>query len=607
MSKPDEKWLAHADLAPTSPWDFTLCCKTLDEHDSLAGAKAFPELAMYRIFVRVWVEHNVFFVEKSRQHMFTWIMCIMLLWDAMHSVGRRNIIGSINQLKANKVTKRIKILYHNLERDGYPSIAEARKISGRIGIGHQVEFMAPVDSLIESVPQGEDAVVSETISNFFDDEIHFQPDAEARFEKSMPAILGGGKYVGGGSPNGRATFGYRKKYAIDPYTGRSQGAHKLDTRSLRSVLDVPAENPDGTELTIEEQRYWVEKRLVTMSDEEFNSIPLPDLIASCPGLWMWKTCEDTTVFGIHYSANPYHDPITEEGRDWVAERRPHFTKSQWDRQMEISYDMFEGRPVVDIFDDNKESFVRATEYDPSLTLDLSWDPGSSAACCLISQKHKVSGFLAYRTHFIGEVFVPDTTTSQMCQQVLLYLHKHFPASLSQMGNIRSVCDPAGYQRKETASDKNLRTSIDVIRAAGFRYVSAKKVGVPQSVERVQSVFCKTYPAGDPPTAVVIDPRCTMLITALKSGWRFPAPKDDRAALKLSKGYPEKDGWYEHVGDALRYRLVEDFPEGKDVLDARPDGQVEYKKIYDQYTGRVKGYRRIRQKGRGHAHISAHLA
>lgn len=605
MSKRDKKWWAHAALAQKSAWDFALCCRTLDEHDPLAGPKPFPELAMYRIFVRVWIEHNVFFVEKSRQHLFTWIMCILLLWDAMHHVGRRNIIGSINQLKANKVTKRIKVLYRHLERDGFPGLAEARKVSGNIGIGHQVEFLAPIDSLIESVPQGEDAVVSETISNFFDDELHYQPDAEARFEKSIPAILGGGKYVGGGSPNGRATFGYRKKYAVDPYTGRAKGEHKIDTRGLKSALDVPTHHPDGLEMTIEEQRFWIERRLVTMPDEEFNAIPLTDLIASCPGLWYWITCENTSVFGMHYRANPHHDPCTEEGREWVEERRPHFTKGQWDRQMEISYDTYEGRPVVDIFADNKDAFIRSCEFDPRLTLDLTWDPGTTGACCLISQKHKVSGFLAYQTRFIGEVFLTDTITSELTQAVEDYLKKHFPNY--QLGNVRSVCDTAVNQPKETASDKNLKRSVDVIKAAGFRYVSSRKVGIPSGIDCVQSVFAKVYPVGDPPTAVIVDPRCKMLIDALTSGWRFPMPKDDRTAMKVSKGYPEKDGWFEHVGDCVRYRLVNDFPQGKDVLDARPDKAVQYRDVYHKHTGRWLRRVPVRQRGGGHARHSARVA
>ncbi len=606
MPRPDEKWKAHAQMARRSPWDFALCCKTLDEHDSLAGPKPFPELAMYRIFVRVWQEHDVFFVEKSRQHMFTWIMCILLLWDAMHHAGRRNIIGSINHPKANKVTKRVKVLYKNLEKDRYPHLAEVRKIAGNIGIGHQIEFLSN-ESLIESVPQGEDAVVSETLSNFFDDELHYQPDAEARFEKSMPAISGGGKYVGGGSPNGRATFGYRKQYAIDPYTGRSKGDHKVDSRPLKSVLDIPNNHPDGKEMTSEEQRYWVEKRLVSMPDEEFYSIPLIDLIASCPGLHYWVTCENTAVFGMHYSANPDHDPVTEEGRDWYAERRPNLDEQQWNRQMEMCYDTFEGRPVISSFAGNKDFFVRSIEYDPGLTLDLSWDPGSAAAGCLVSQKHKVPGFAAYQTWFLGEVFITDTTTSQMAQEVILYLRKHFPAALNNMGNIRSVCDPAGYQRKETASDNNLRTSIDVIRAAGFRYVTAKKVGVPQSVERAQSVFAKQYANNEP--AVFIHPRCEMLIQALTSGWRFPMPKDDRAALKVSKGYPEKDGWFEHIVDPLRYRIFEDFPDGKDVLAARPELQRKQKAVYCPHTGRLKRVVAVNgnsRRGR-HAYHSTRIA
>ncbi len=602
MSRPDDKWDAHAQMAPTSPWDFVLCCKTQDEHDPLAGRKLFPELAMYRILVRFWQEQPIFFLEKVRQHMFTWLMCILYLWDAMHRPGRRNIIGSINQIKANKVTDRIRKVYTQLEKDGYPHLAPVKKIGSQVGISNKIEFLEPIDSVIESVPQGPDVVISETLSHFFDDELHYNVDAGERYGKALPAIVGGGAYCGGGSPNGKWTFGYRMKYAIDQWSGKPRGEHKLDTRDMESIFKVPEYHSDGREMTVAEQRYWIEHQLVTMPDKEFYAIPLMQLVASCPGLWAWVTCDDTTVFGMHYEANPYHSQSTEEGREWKAERRPLFPdQDTWDQQMEISYSINPGRAVIADFKENKKAYIHSTEYDPRLTLDFSWDPGSDAACCLISQKHKISGFNAYQTHFLGEVFLVDTHTVELATEVLSYLEKHFPEALQHRTNFRSVCDPAGHQRKETASDKSLRTSISVIKAAGFKYVSALKVGVPQSVERCQTVMGKLYPGKTPGTAIIFDPRCKLLIEALEGGWRFPLVKSDRAAMKMMKGYPEKDGHFEHLGDSFRYRCVADFPDGKDVLDAQRDSEVRKRAIYDKYTGRLKRVVTVNAKNRRGRH------
>lgn len=606
MPRPDDKWWAHAQMAPKSPWDFVLCCKTHDEHDPLAGAKPFPELAMYRIFVRFWQEQDIFFVEKSRQHLYTWLMSILYLWDAMHHVGRRNIIGSINQLKANEVATRIRKIYRQLEKDNYPHLAVVKRIGSQIGVSNKLEFPEPIDSVIEAVPQGPDVVVSLTLSNFFDDELHYNVDAEERYGKALPAIVGGGRYCGGGSPNGKWTFGYRMKYAIDKWSGKPRGTHKKDSRDLHSALKVPEYHADGKEMTIEEQRYWIEKRLVTMSDKEFYTIPLDQLVASCPGLWTWVTCDDTTVFGLHYEANPYHSQSTEEGRQWKAERRPLFPdQDTWDQQMEISYSVNPGRAVISGFKENKLSYIYSTEYDPCLTLDFSWDPGSDAACCLISQKHKIPGFNAYQTHFIGEIFLVDTHTLELATETKFYVQKHFPDAMQHMANFRSVCDPAGHQRKETASDKSLRTSIQVIKAAGFRHVRAPKVGVPQGVERCQTIMGKLYPGKTPGTAVVIHPRCVMLIEALSGGWRFPLPNNERARMKMMKGYPEKDGHFEHVGDPFRYRVVADFPDGKDVLDALEDAERRPRPIYCPVTARVIGFKSPRKsQGRTHAIHSA---
>ena len=87
------------------------------------------------------------------------------------------------------------------------------------------------------------------------------------------------------------------------------------------------------------------------------------------------------------------------------------------------------------------------------------------------------------------------------------------------------------------------------------------------------------------------------------------PKDDRAALKVSKGYPEKDGWFEHIADPLRYRIFEDFPDGKDVLAARPELQRKQKAVYCRHTGRRKGIVIVNQKSKrgGHAYHSTRIA
>ncbi len=255
---------------------------------------------------------------------------------------------------------------------------------------------------------------------------------------------------------------------------------------------------------------------------------------------------------------------------------------------------------MDNFAENQATFVREVEYNENLTLDLTWDFGTNGAYVAISQKRRVTGFNAYQTAFMGEVFVRGEVTAVLVQETLDYLKKHFEHAYENLEDTRSVCDAAGNQSHDTASDGNMKRSIDVIRAAKFRVASSKKVGITAGTEWVQTIFGKVYPAGDPPTAVVIHPRCTMMIETLATGWRFQAITDQRSLVAASKNHPVKDGHFEHPGDVIKYRLVHDHPDGKHAYANSADSQKRPIPIYDT-QGVLRGYKARRQtRGRTHA-------
>lgn len=576
MSPEDLKWAELAVQAETNPWYFLryIAC-TFDEHDPSTVTKPFPDKAMYRIICRAWQDYNILFIEKSRQIMMTWIMAGLFLHDAMTKNVRRIFFQSKEQGSANAILDRAKHIYEHSFNLGIPWIPEAKWTGHKLGTADTLEFPSR-KSMIWAIPQGPDIVRSYTCSGILADEMNHQVEFGEGFAAAAPTISGGGKYVGQGTPNGK-NICYLKMYGIDTRTLQPIGPHLIDSDKIKSTL---FHAPEG--MNKEGQRRWVDRHILDMTDAEFSSVPFAELVSLMPGMRYWRTASGLDCLRVHYSADPDKSPETAYGTMWIARSRQQMNDElKWEREMEIRYDSFDGRPVLPMF--NRQNYVQHVEFDSNYPLELSMDFGETCGC-LFSQTIPVPQYNAKQKRFIDEIFLERADTVRLAEMIVQKLESRYFRAWKN-NNIQAYCDPAGNQGRETTADKSMNTSVKILNSYGI-YPRSKKFGVPESTQFVQTLFSRTLPNGE--MAVIIDPQCEHILAACAGGWHFPENNKGRP------GYPEKDGVHEHVGDMMRYDICNTFTEfdvtDKKVTYYQPD------LVRRRYTGEVVGQRK-RNRGR----------
>jgi hypothetical protein len=545
----------NATLAAIDPWAFVSeFVITQDEHDKENPFKRFPDKLMYRVITRAWEEHPVLFIEKSRQIMVTWMFASLYLWDALFFKGRKHFLQSKRQEDADDIIDRCRTVYEHLVAQGFPGLAKAKTVNDRTGTTSRLQF--DNRSVIRAIPQGPDIVRGPTSSGILSDEIAFQFEAEKAYEACLPSIHGGGRFTAPSTPNGRA-FNWRMMYAIDPRTGFPAGPDRVDSAHQRELRYTP-------------------EQLMKMDSTQFKAIPFDELVACVPGMRYRVTHYGIPVLRVHYSADPDKSPDTEQGRRWIAEAKTTMTADAWEREMEISYDTFEGRPIIGNWERN--IFVKKFEYDPESAIYMGVDFGSEVCCALFAQYLPITGFDFKQLRFIDEILLRNSDTPSLAKAMIERLKIMYTKAWDHR-NIKVFPDPAGHQRRETTSDKSQNTSIKILTRAGLP-IKSKKIGVPESTSLTQALFGQVAPNGEP--AALVHPRCDYTIRVLAGGWRFP-DKD----VGTNSGHPLKDGEFDHGGDCVRQLVdnlvkIDAFFRRKQFKQSVP--------VREYTTGRIIGWR-----------------
>ena len=196
---------------------------TKDEHDAAHPMKPFPEEPYLRSLLdcflvagkmirpedatdaqaaghsRLWLTalrtSGLFLCEKSRQVLVTWLGCAWMLWVAKFQPHRLILVQSKREDDAAALvfTKdpffaRISFMEHHL-----PPHLKTLTFPKAGAYGH---LYFPNGSHIWAIPEGGDIIRSQTPSIVFSDEAAFQPEFGAAVTAALPAIKGGGVFVG---------------------------------------------------------------------------------------------------------------------------------------------------------------------------------------------------------------------------------------------------------------------------------------------------------------------------------------------------------------------------------------------------------------------------
>lgn len=181
--------------AKKDPYFFlTEICITKDEHDAKTPYKPFPKKKYIKFICEIFREENKVMVEKSRQLMYSWMTCALILWDVMFHRAKHWFIVSKKENDSDKLLGRIDHIYEHLpphfKDEGY------EKKYCKLTFGG-------CDGVIEAVSQNPDAMRQNVASGVFVDEAEFHDDFQGMYEAIRPTIDGGGKLVTVSSVNGK--------------------------------------------------------------------------------------------------------------------------------------------------------------------------------------------------------------------------------------------------------------------------------------------------------------------------------------------------------------------------------------------------------------------
>lgn len=303
-----------------------------------------------------------------------------------------------------------------------------------------------------------------------------------------------------------------------------RAADKADLSGMGDVLDT--QKPAGIPMHV------------------LNGIKVPDSATNpCEGVWEWETPKGWHVLAIHYSADPSKRPGTPEGDAWIEEKKSDSSERDWKREMEIDFTIAEGDPFFPRF--NRSVHIKPWQYDPTLPIIRSWDFGRGHPSCVWSQK-KPNG----QIRVMRSVIETQKDIFAFAPYVLSESQMRWPgATFIDCG------DPAGAQE----TDKGATTQILLIE---FKINLHYRWSSNEEGWKMMEKSLIVREDGEP--GILIDPRDNEdLIDGFAGGYKLDTGATGRDTEGRLKNSAKKDGWYEHVMDALRYAYIHCFKiEGK---------------------------------------------
>jgi len=270
-----------------------------------------------------------------------------------------------------------------------------------------------------------------------------------------------------------------------------------------------------------------------------NGIKVPHNVEHpMPGVWSWFTPKQWRVVAIHYSADPRKRPGTEDGDKWIASEKEKYSTRDWQREMEIDFTISEGEPFFPAF--SRNTHVKRVDYDPSLPIIRGWDFGRGHPSVVFAQKDKKN-----RLRVLRSFIETQRTIWDFAPYVLSETQMRWPNA-----EVIDCGDPAGAQE----TDKGATTEILLVE---FKINLHYRWSANEEGWKMMEKSLIVREDGEP--ALAIDFRENEdLIDGFAGGYKLDVSatgKDTEGRLKNSA---KKDGWYEHVMDALRYIYIHCF-------------------------------------------------
>lgn len=188
--------------------------------------------------------------------------------------------------------------------------------------------------------------------------------------------------------------------------------------------------------------------------------------------------------------------------------------------------VFPGQPVLRQFQKSKHA-SKSLEFEPEASLYRFWDFGFRHPCCIWAQAREDG-----QLYILDEMLGTDVEITRFIRQVKMKTAREYHG----VPRTIDIGDIAVKQRRDTGN------AMGVLLRAGIRMMTQ-----PQTVERGLRLMRMEFErdSENGPMIQIDKAKCPILISGLAGGYHF----------KDNSNEPHKDGYYDHLVDALRYGVV----------------------------------------------------
>lgn len=255
------------------------------------------------------------------------------------------------------------------------------------------------------------------------------------------------------------------------------------------------------------------------------------------GVWSWYTAKGWRVVAIHHSADPDKRPGTIVGDAWISKKKKDMSARDWAREMDLDHTISEGDPFYGTF--NRALHVRRCEYDPTRPLCRAWDFGRAHPAIVFFQLDE-----KMKVRVLWSEIYTNLTIYQLVPIVFGETATRFPGA-----TVRDYGDPAGAQETDKgATTQILLDTFKIKLIYRFSFIE----------EGTKMIDKKLLIENDGVPGILIDHSNKEMIDGFESGYVIDVGASGKDQEGRAKNSPKKDGWYEHVMDALRYGFINVF-------------------------------------------------
>lgn len=299
-----------------------------------------------------------------------------------------------------------------------------------------------------------------------------------------------------------------------------------------------------------------------------------------PGFRVRRTSKGAFIVELDYWADPRKDEV------WAEKmRRGMPSEVQWRREFMRDWTSAAGESYYPEFVARPEFYIRACMKLINAPIIRGWDFGFRHPACVWLQYSPISG----RAWVLREIMPGGFTNESgridtgsfadlvlyLSGQVPLEAIQGSPRALQVVNDINATegmpktpwfggegmaiplrfLDWAGHEAlqrgRHPEHDSKERTDADILASKGITL--GAYYTTPKARENVIRKLLLSKSDGLP--GIFFDPACRLLCEGFGGGIAYPKPTRENP----DPGEPAKDGWYEHVHDALGYPLVQIVP------------------------------------------------